>query len=67
MTAAKALLNLENGDVPSFDAVENKRELLANGYLCKGIQLIKAENKTWSWVDVRKRLGLEEYTCRTSV
>ena len=64
VTAAKALLNLKAGDVPLFDAVENKNVLLANGYLCRGIQLIKTENKTWSWVDVRARLGLTDYTCK---
>jgi len=62
VTAAKAFLNLQDGDVPSMDA--GKRTALANGYLCKGIGLIKTTNKTWKWADVRKRLGLHEFTCK---
>jgi tetratricopeptide (TPR) repeat protein len=65
VTAAKAFLNLQDGDVPSMDA--GKRTALANGYLCKGIGLIKTTNKTWKWVDVRKRLGLHDWVCTSLV
>jgi tetratricopeptide (TPR) repeat protein len=66
VTVAKALLNLKHGDVPTLDASsQGKREHLANGYLCKGIHLIKAEKNTW--LSVRKRMGLNEYTCKSKL
>tara|TARA_B100000780_G_C20996501_1_gene398626 strand:- start:520 stop:885 length:366 start_codon:yes stop_codon:yes gene_type:complete len=63
ITAAKAVLNLQKGDIEMFDDEENKL-LIANGYLCKGIELSGSNMKEeGTWEKVRGRLGLEKYQC----
>ena len=66
ITAAKAILHLQHGDAPTFNDVKRK-ELVANAYLCKGIQLnpTKLSNdEEWDWKKIRKRIGLNQYECK---